>query len=679
MKRRRVRNTGRLAVVALLGLVSPSMRAQDQSTLLTQVLGRMDSRRVAEGAPFFVKAISPWKLGHCTVGRGAILEGRITRVQRKGSGVKREEMGLRFLPVPCSGDESAELQPVLVAMGGMRPDPREAFIVQQELAHALAGSIRLAPGQATGAAGGGAGARTPGSPGTVSGAAGNLGNYAPAASSAPLRVAEVRGLPGIKLALPGLISDPTTLSCSEQILIDPGTHFLLIMEMSGRESASASAETSGVAAPEDASGSMLAPAPDQTARAAQPVAPAPQPVEVERCVETGCADADSAMAQSDEHEERRIPLRPHGFRARNNRVLRGLSDDAAVAFLGEDQVLVTFNTHPLIARTQKEVNRVHAPRIIRALAFSARTGKLIRAEDWRVPDEGAYLWPVDGGRVLAHVGDHLIRYGPGLAVLERWETGGDLQSVQVAPSREFIVATVTRERHTPEEHQKLVDFLGPAKPVDEDVDFTVLDERLHVKTSRRLETAFTEPVLLDTGLIASAHGLRQRWSVMELTWDNDQRQIVRVDSPCALRMQTLPGNLILLVGCSGDETSSWYKVVRPDGKTLLRGTIARDGWLEQADAPAMGKVFAIGIARASHPVDFTQGMVASDFLNLGVSVYRSPDGHRIYSARSAKGAVDRQSFALSNGGDRLAILSGEEVTLYRIGSSHPAPAAGSSH
>jgi hypothetical protein len=203
----------------------------------------------------------------------------------------------------------------------------------------------------------------------------------------------------------------------------------------------------------------------------------------------------------------------------------------------------------------------------------------------------------------------------------------------------------------------------------------LLDGQLNVQTIRRLQNWPTLSEVLDTGLIVTELGLEQKWTVSESNWDARRRQIVRVDSGCPLRVETLPTNLILLVGCSFDQTRTWYKIVRSNGKTLLTGNVPGDGLLEHADAPTGAGVFAIGIAQASHPVDFGRGIVASDFQNVAVSVYRS-DGRRLFATRSTSGAVNRQSFALNESGNRLALLSGDEVSLYRIDTSPHASANG---
>jgi hypothetical protein len=644
-----------VVAIAAIELLCPSAMAQ-QTAITTQVLGRVDSRRSSEGGSFFVKTSAAWKQGRCSIPSGATLEGHIARLQRKGSrGAKREELDLRFLEIGCSGDEAQQIIPILVAMQSPHHDPAEDFVIQQELV-GIFSHVRKAPASSSNTGGGIAGGGAPSSPigGNAAGTAGSLGNYSPSSSTEqPFRLAEARGFPGVRLTPPVLTTDPTTLSSSSQILIDPDTRFRLVLQLVPRPVSSQ--------APDPARAAIGIPA-------AEPKPPPAQElVEIENCVETGCALADNSAGTDDSQIERTVSLHAFGFKVRGNRVLWSLAEDAAVRFLGEDQLLITFNAHPLIVRSQDESARLANPRIIRALLFSITTGKIIRAEDWRVPDEGPYLWPLDGGRVLASVGGILAVYGPGLRVERQWSPLGDLPFLRVTPSRHLIVAVVAHERHTPEQHRRLAEFVGPEQRVDEDFDLTLLDSQLNVQNTRRLENWPTLSEVLDTGLIVTERGLQNRWTVSESDWEARRRPIIHVVSGCPLRVETLPANLILLVGCSPDQIATWYKIVRSNGKTLLNGAVPSNGLLEQADAPTDAGVFAIGIAQALHPVDFDQGIVASDFQNVAVSVYRIADGHRLFATRSTSGAINRQSFALSQSGNRLAILSGDNVSLYRIG------------
>jgi hypothetical protein len=581
-------------------------------------------------------------------------------------------MDLRFHPVDCAGDERHQVVPLLVAMDApSHNDQDNNALASTTLANTFANMVAShtpmgisGTAKPVGIPDGGIASN----PGAING--NNAGNNAGTdASGAPLRVAEVRGFSRVKLALPLLLTDPTILISPHELLIDRDTRFALVLRPLAAES-----EKEVAAAPSDASPSRP-PVPAASAKAVnappppKPAVPADiEPPDVDVCVETGCAIAGD-VAVTNTRLDRTLSLRTLGYRVRSNQVLRALADDAAVAFLGENQVLVTFNLHPLVKRSPSEADRATEPRVIRALLLSAVTGKVLRASEWRVPERGPYLWPLDHGRVLARTGNSLAIFGPSLAVLQQWTPPGSVRFVRISPSRSLIVVGVERERHTAEQHRVLAAFLGPDRAPEEDEDLTLLDEKLKVLGTEPLNGAASLPAILDSGIVLSDAGTRQRWMVHQLTWEHKKQPIVRVASSCPIRVDTLPTNLILLAGCAADAASYWYKVVRPDGKVLLTGTTPSETWVASADAPPGGKVFAIGIAEATRPVDFGAGMVASDFNSVTVSIYRSTDGQRIFATRSSHGAVNRHSFALSEAGDRLAILSGDNLSLYRIQAS----------
>jgi len=235
-------------------------------------------------------------------------------------------------------------------------------------------------------------------------------------------------------------------------------------------------------------------------------------------------------------------------------------------------VLVTFNLHPLVKRSPSEADRANEPRIIRALLLSAATGKVLRASEWRVPERGPYLWPLDKGHVLARTGNTLTIFGPSLVLQQQWTPPGTVRFVRISPSRSLIVVGIERERHTAEQHRVLAAFLGSDRSPEEDEDLTLLDEKLKVLGTESLNGAASLPAILDSGIVLSDAGTRQRWMVHQLTWAHKKQPIVRVASSCPIRVDTLPTNLILLAGCAADAASYWYKVVRPDGKVLLTGT-----------------------------------------------------------------------------------------------------------
>lgn len=633
--------------------------------LYARLLGRLDANHLADGSLFFAKTAADWKEGSCTLKAGTVLEGVVVRVLRRDRDLKHTEMDLRFHPIYCNGDEQHQVVPLLVAMDApSHNDQDNNTLASTTLANTFASMVAShAP------LGGGGSAKSLGVPdGGISTNPGAINGSD--SSSQPLRIAETRGFSKVKLALPLLLTDPTILISPHDLLIDRDTRFALVLRPLAVES-----EKEVAAPPSDASPSRPS-APTASAKAVNaPPVPRPalpaeiEPPDVDVCVESGCAIAGD-LAVTNTKLDRTLSLRALGYRVRTNQVLRSLADDAAVAFLGENQVLVTFNLHPLVKRSPSEADRSTEPRIIRALLISAVTGKVLRGSEWRVPERGPYLWPLDHGRVLARTGNTLAIFGPSLAVEQQWTPPGNVRFVRISPSRSLIVVGVERERHTAEQHRVLAAFLGPDRSPEEEEDLTLLDEKLKVLGTESLNGAASLPAILDSGIVLSDAGTRQRWMVHQLTWEHKKQPIVRVASSCPIRVDTLPTNLILLAGCAADAASSWYKVVRPDGKVLLTGTAPSEAWVESADAPPGGKVFAIGIAEATRPVNFEQGMITSDFNSVTVSVYRSTDGQRIFATRSSHGAVNRHSFALSEAGNRLAILSGDDLSLCRIQDTH---------
>lgn len=648
-----------LALVAALCL-STAAEAQ-LATVTTSLLGRIDSKQVVPDSPFFVKVTAAWKDGPCRLNSGETLEGRVVTVEHRGPGVKKETIALRLQPLPCADDKSKQILPILVALDAA-PERLGDGALNRE---AFVGAF----GSMVGTQHFGGQSSVPSGPAVMPSAIANTGAGG-VPTEQPLRTAEVRGIAGVKLSLPALTSGPTGLSGSHQMIFVPGTRFVLAVRSQAQSPTSSTPAPAPVPTTASATTQVASvSAPPLPTIAAPPPEP-DEPVDVPTCVAGGCALADSPPLHTTRQAERQFSLHSLGYRTRGTRMLRSLTEDAAIRFLGEDQVVVAFDTHALIRRSTEDADQGNDLRVVRALLVSVNSGKVLRAQDWRIESGSPYLWPLRNGRLLAHVGSTLIVYGPGLTIERKWELPGRLAWLRVSPSRNLLVAVVIRERHTPEQHRRLAAFLGSGRPVEEDYDLTVLDDQLSVVGTKHVDAQPELAQVLDSGLLFSEQGTRQRWSVFEIDWNQKRRSVTQVHSSCPLRMETLPTDLVLLVGCSPDGSHSWYSMLRTNGQTLLNGATTSNDWLEDADAMAAGSVFAISVVDATEPIDFIAGMRASDFQKLAVSVYDATTGRRLFAAQSSGVAVNRQSFALSEFGDRLAMLSGEDVSLYKIGDAH---------
>jgi hypothetical protein len=169
---------------------------------------------------FFVRTISEWNQGQCRIPLGMTLEGRIAKVTRRAPGVKREEISLSFLHIPCSGNERRQLIPILSAIHGSQKELDDSMLDHAALSGLFAAAVGGHP--VSGASG----------PGGTAPPANGYGGVIPQTSRRDvIRAGEVRDYPGVKLALPTYLSDPTIVYASGEIFFDPDARFILVVRL----------------------------------------------------------------------------------------------------------------------------------------------------------------------------------------------------------------------------------------------------------------------------------------------------------------------------------------------------------------------------------------------------------------------------------------------------------------
>lgn len=659
------RTTSALLLLAALWLAAlASVQAQGVPGTHALLLKRIDSRKTNLGATVFAKTLAEWHTGRCTIRAGTAVEGNITELTRRKDKAPRNEISIQFSPVSCAGAETAALIPILVAVQS-RPDTNVVDeLRQQELSNAFASMVgsHSPMGRGSSSAGRGSSSRAQLVPVPL-GLRPVITNedYAPEQA---IRAGEVQGIHGVKLILPLIPSQPTIVWSRGDFALEAETQFILVFHQRPTELPSIPS-TPNVARADHAS----APAPPTAAAMAPAVAPIEE-MAPEVCVASGCATASLATSFDGEKEDRVLSLGSYGYRNRSRETVRSMDEDAVVEFLGEDQLLIAFNAHALVPRSQQELGDLQTPRMIRALLFSIKSGAVLRRQEWRVPDQGPYLWALNGGRILAHVNDSLVMFGRDLRIENRFKLPGPLAHLSLSPSRKVLLIVTLQERHTWENHRKLAEFLGPDRQVEEDYKLTLTDENLSPKGSEIIAYEPVDTALLDSGMVLTRQHARQRWIIEEQNWVKQKHPITTVSSACNPSVTTLPPDLLFVTGCTADRNGFWYRVIRPDGATLLKGTGTNAQLLMYVGAPSSGKAFAVGVAQADEPVSLNgPGLQASTLDSLAVSVYRSSDGRRVFATRTASRSVNRRSFALSDSGTHLAILSGEKLHLYAFGAS----------
>jgi hypothetical protein len=585
------------------------------------------------------RVTADWRSPDCVLRQGAILEGTAEAVEpRKGHDAST--LAVSFNGAQCGGKEIGSFPLVLVSLAAPPPDFASvpemqirvpAAVVPKEV---VTGELRSPNLELAG-----------------------IIHHFP--TQANVRPGDVLGLRGLKLDVGAGPKRSSVISSARSDVLLPEFTQVLLMP----------ASQAFVAAPVSAdSVSLPHPRPDvstENAVAAASLRPPSPPVAVpvpedtlSTCAPPGCkVDLPDAAEDLEGRTHGSIALDPVGYIPRTIRTVKELDDDQALAWLGGDQLLFTFNSRGLVRRGPDRI----AGRRIRAVLVNAPSRAVVRVVDWEIRDRQRYVWQLDPTHILVHVGDELRVYRAGLEVERTLALGGPLAFLRPSPNGELIALATIRERHSPELHARLRDEL--AKEPDEDIDIAVVDKDFNVIAKTRTVTGLMPPTLLNEGQVRILAHSSTGYRLALDTWQDKSATLARFESACTPRLSSVAPDLLFLTSCSSIAGGLDYRVLRPDGKLMLRGTAAPLQF--GIEVAGNGSRFALKSVKFAHDIT-GQDFAGSDLESEEVRVYRAEDGKRLLSVIVTQPVTSRASYALSSDGSQLAVLSGAEIKLFAV-------------
>jgi hypothetical protein len=358
-----------------------------------------------------------------------------------------------------------------------------------------------------------------------------------------------------------------------------------------------------------------------------------------------------------------ISIRDLGYSSRPQRVLTNFDHDEALAYLGPGELLVAFNPHVLVPRHSLGRSGVTA-RVIRAALVDTQTHQVTRTVDWELPDRREYLWPLTAGRVLVHVGSELRVYGRGLSTQKQIPLDGPLAFVRVTPDGKFIAIGVIRESHTPELHALLSQSLNDDP--DEEVNVFVLNQNFETIARSTARSGLMAPTLVNEGQATLLALPNMRYRVSMQTWDNHSWTLAQVGSSCTPELSSFAPDLILLVSCNRQTEAREYRVLRPNGKTALKGSSTLNEIGHVAGGSANRDAFVMKIVECVLPVPSGATFSAADLSYEEFDVYRATDGKRLLDVHVSSPSTSRDGYALAPDGSQLAVLTRDEIAFYPV-------------
>lgn len=617
-----------------------------------ELMADLNARLLHVGAPVFARVTVEWTGTSCVLPKGAVLEAQVVSVAPYNKATKLSEIDLAFTRAQCAAPRMAAFDLLLAALVAP-PRPMDMGVLSDPLP--MNTSYSGANGQVALAA-----VKTMQMSGNISLKLGIDESGYNVAALPRMHMGDVSGIHGMKLSFGSGTGTTTVLSCKgHDVSLEKHTVLLLVpsqglLPRSISESVRPGSATASAAAPTGEKRIVAVSGPEQT-----------QAEDIDVCDPSHCnADLRAGDDIDDGKPKVSFSAGQLGYAARVHQEMHDFDRDETLAWLGPDQLLVSFNPHALIHRRSLGPSG-STERIIRAVLLDTSARRVIRSVDWELPDNNEYLWPLAGGCVLAHVGSELRVYDEGLKISERIRLDAPLAFVRVTPDGNFIVVGQVRERHSPELHARLRESLQ-GEP-EEDVSVTVLNHEFDTIARSEARSDLIPPTLLNEGqarLLALRNG---RYRVALLTWDSRSSVLAEFGSGCVPRLSSLAPDLLFLSSCNVHNGMLEYRVLNSSGKLTLKGFTNPDDLVHAAKGSGDGGMFVVKTLRSSTVRSGAPFRAASlDFGEFGV--YRAADGKKLFGVHVGSPTSSLDDYAMTGDGSQLAILTRDQISIYAIAS-----------
>ncbi len=379
------------------------------------------------------------------------------------------------------------------------------------------------------------------------------------------------------------------------------------------------------------------------------------------------------LAWAREHESApppalRIPLAPLGYRPPGKLYLLAHYSSSSLDFLDATHLLFTFREPRLLQRTEHSSGLDQA---IHAEVLELPSGEVTGERHWELADRQRYVWPLGEGKALLRVGSRLFEADSLLNLKTFLQAEAPLREVEVSSDGRLLMLETDAERHTTEEHARLVrhaEEIG-ADPPAEDVEISMLrlDER-KVMLKARADHAGSVPATTE-GFLTNERLQQDRWNIRFHPYEKKEQAgdiVAQIDSTCPPEEHILTDETLLALSCPPRHGDRYVAAYSLKGQKLWDGR-----WPSSFAWPAFrashnGAAVAISWIVLGHSAFESDGIDDSDVQAQVLSVLDSKTGGLRMGVRLDPIMSTGSNFALSPDGSRLAVLNRGALEVYDL-------------
>jgi hypothetical protein len=366
--------------------------------------------------------------------------------------------------------------------------------------------------------------------------------------------------------------------------------------------------------------------------------------------------------------EERIPVSPMGYRPPGPLYMLSGKAFTSLDFIDDHHLLFTFRL-PRLMRREENPGRFDNDQMIQALTLELPEGKVQASSEWRMHDRSRYLWPLGGGRFLVRQANTFSLTDESLKLHPYIDVATPVLQTEVSPDGRILVVEHQYERHAPEEHSKLEaqarQYGEP--PPNEDTQITVLNiASRQVLAALKTESPIHVPIT-STGYVGVAKDKGEdQFLIRFVPFAGESLVLGRVASTCTPHEEFLSPQALMIESCGPRSPDVYLDAWTTEGKKLWNGQ--REGhlvWPNFAYSRTSGR-FAVSLLRVNHYIDLVDSLNDEDVREQRVQVFDSATGALLMETTASPILTAGQNFALSEDGERLAVLREGAIEIYKV-------------
>ncbi|MEO8737823.1 MAG: hypothetical protein ABI380_14935 [Edaphobacter sp.] len=386
----------------------------------------------------------------------------------------------------------------------------------------------------------------------------------------------------------------------------------------------------------------------------------------------------------------RIPLDSLGYQPQTTQFLLAGGSMLTVDYVDGRHLLLTFGVHKLMERIADDPPG-DDDRIVEAVLLEVPSGRVLARTDWRLHDNGQYLWGLGHGRFLLRVRDTMTTFAPlanlasGQPFLERplLTTTRHIGALLLSPESDLLI--VESVERTPPVPPPATPLFGPTpkptptprgRPGDSNpvaLSFYRLsflgkdgDEVRPALAGVAHSVDFGEVAATGAGHVAIVDEGRLHWGFNFQPYMGNARELASFDSSCRPTPRFVSSSEFVAFGCHGGMNARVLGGFNMRGEEMWEQSLDGDfaaTWL--TFAPSSGR-FALGRVLGEGIADQTQPIPAAAFTGQSVVVYQMESGKQLLHVDCSPIERAGQNFALSPDGMNLAVIREGAIEIYDL-------------